>query len=165
METLLDRTLIFTKGAGKTDSLKFRIAGETFVHLLNPKQGILPHDMVHYVVEKCFPFEGFIQLVFKGHEPGKTMDVLHNVAPRLQAEYSETSWMTESLVESLQATLWSNSPSFDDFKYAYEKACEARGIEPAEICVADYQACRDLIGDLSRRWSSVEIGTALELSF
>src|ERR1022692_1996291 len=104
--------LKFKKGSGKTDQLEFWVAGEKLVQLQNPKQRILPHDMVHYAVETCFPFEGFIKLVFDGHEPGKVIEALKGFAPKLSQEYSQTSWITESLVESLQASLWSSSTTF-----------------------------------------------------
>jgi hypothetical protein len=157
------KTLKFTKMMGKTDRVEFYLAGVKVVALQNPKQGIIPHDMVHYIIEKCFPFEGFVQLVFSGHEPGKVMEVLGGFAPKLPSEYSQTSWITESLVESLQASLWSGSTSFEDFQYGYQKACEARRIQPQTIQIDQFQHCMALIADLTQRWQRLSENETLEL--
>ena len=159
------RALIFKKDSGKTDDLEFWIGNEKLVKIQNPKQGILPHDMVHFAIETYFPFEGFIQLVFAGHEPGKVMDVLHGFAPKLSLSYSQTSWVTESLVETMQAALWSRVSSFQDFEYAYLKACEARHIPPPPIQESDFQKCFDYIALLSSKWSELKVGETLELAF
>jgi hypothetical protein len=157
--------LKFKKMSGKYDELEFWIGPKRLVQIQNPKQRIVPHDMVHYAVETMFPFEGFIELVFAGHEPGKIMEVLNGFSPKLSDEYSETSWITESLVESLQAALWSQTSSFDHFEYAYGKACEARKIEPATIKRHDFESCLTLVKELSDRWTNLEVGEVLELNF
>ena len=157
--------LKFKKENRKTDQLEFWVDGEKLVQLQNPKQGILPHDMVHYVVEMCFPFEGFIKLVFDGHEPGKVMEVLSGFAPKISREYSQASWITESLVESLQAALWSNNMTFDGFKYLYNKACEARKISAAPIEETDFNKCTSLVEKLVSNWSDLKAGETIELKF
>ena len=40
--------LIFTKGAQKADRLEVRRPGRAAELIECPKQGIIPHDMVHY---------------------------------------------------------------------------------------------------------------------
>jgi hypothetical protein len=147
---------------GKTDQVEFGFGGKKVVTLKNPKQRIIPHDMIHYVVEKCFPFEGFIELVFKGHEPGKIMMVLGGVAPKLSSEYSPAPWITESLVESLQALLWNDDHSFEDFQYLYRKACEMRKIEDQPIQREQFQQCMTLTAELTERWQRLPDGEALE---
>ena len=157
--------LIFTKGSGKMDRLEFRLHGEKIVEVQNPKQGIIPHDMVHLAVELTFPLKGFIQLVFDGHQPGKIMEVLHGFAPKLEAEFPATSWMAESLVESFQAAVWSKNSSFQDLEYAYLSACDARKITPNSIDEADYKKCMELMEILTLRWRETPIGESLELPF
>jgi hypothetical protein len=165
MEKILDKLLIFKKGSGKTDDLEFRLGSQKIVEIQNPKQRIIPHDMVHYAIEHTFPFEGFIQLVFRGYDPKKVMNVLSGFAPQLPSEYSQTSWITESLVESLQAALWSDNHAFVDFEYAYDKACEARKITPESIVEEDFSSCLELVKILSRQWEEVQVGQVLELTF
>ena len=163
------RTLIFTKGSRKTDAVEFRVGDSRVVKLENPKQAILPHDMIHAAVEMSFPFGGFISLVFQGHDPSRTMDVVHGIAPVLATEYPKSSWITESIVESIQATLWGGSPSFRDFYYLCERACDARKIAPHEfeekIVETDFVVCMKLIGSWMRSWTELPVGESLSIPF
>ena len=43
--------IIFMKGAGKTDPMQVFRPGLPVETVACPKQGIIPHDMVHYAVE------------------------------------------------------------------------------------------------------------------
>lgn len=45
--------LSFHKRAGKYDDLLIERADGTTEAIQCPKQGMIPHDMVHYAVEKC----------------------------------------------------------------------------------------------------------------
>ncbi len=161
--------LRFTVGSDKTDHLEFVLDGRPFVKIASPKQGIIPHDMVHFAIECSFPFEGFIQLVFRGHEPGKLMEVMHGFVPKLPPkppnEYSTNSWLTESLVEAMQALLWSKEATFEGFEYAYSKACEARNISPEPILELDFDRCRKLTSELTIQWMALRAQETLELSF
>ena len=58
--------LIFIKGAGKTDQLEVRRNGVVTERIDCPKQGIVPHDMVHYAVEHVLHRRGFIGRVLEG---------------------------------------------------------------------------------------------------
>lgn len=158
-----EQKLKFKKLSGKYDGVEFWIDSNKLVEIQNPKQRIIAHDMVHYAIESSFPFEGFIKLVFAGHEPGRIIEVLENVSPKL--EYSQTSWITESLAKSMQAALWSETFSFEDFEYAYKKACDARKIEPAKIHRADFEACRKLVASLTHKWENLKVGDSLELPY
>lgn len=47
------------------DRISFISEKSVLAEIDNPKQGIIPHDMIHYAVEKSFPFKGFITLTGK----------------------------------------------------------------------------------------------------
>jgi len=49
--------LVFTKGAGKYDTLRGGRAGGV-ESIACPKQRIVPHDMVHYAVERVLRRRG-----------------------------------------------------------------------------------------------------------
>ena len=51
--------LIFTKGSGKYDRLDVLRENAEPERVECPKQGIIPHDMVHYAVEKTLQTRGF----------------------------------------------------------------------------------------------------------
>lgn len=58
--------LIFTKGFGKHDRMQLIRGGAVEESIECPKQGIIPHDMVHYAVEHTLQKRGFIGRVFGG---------------------------------------------------------------------------------------------------
>jgi len=162
---MAQQKLRFKKMTGKNDELEFWVDGAELVRVQNPKQRIVPHDMVHYAIETSFPFEGFIRLVFAGHEPGKTMEALNGFSPKLASEYHETSWITESLVEAMQAALWSQVYGYKDFEYAYQQACKARKIKPVKVQRKDFDSCLALIGRLGEEWTRLAAGEVMELEF
>lgn len=58
--------LVFTKGGGKSDQLTIHRAAGAADHIDCPKQGIIPHDMVHYAVENIVAERGFLGRVAAG---------------------------------------------------------------------------------------------------
>lgn len=58
--------LVFTKGPGKTDLRQVIRAGVLLEAIACPKQGIIPHDMVHYAVEHTLAARGFLSRVTGG---------------------------------------------------------------------------------------------------
>ena len=90
-----------------------------------PRQGILPHDLVHYVAESGLGWRhGFLGMIAAGADIGWTMEQTHDPAKRAVADQAIHA---EAVVESLQAQLWSGA--FDDalFLDGVRSACEARG--------------------------------------
>lgn len=145
--------LIFVKRSGKVDDLTIvRDAGgrET---VSCPKQGIIPHDMVHYAVESVLAHRGFLSLV----KDGKPAE--------FGTEGGNSEKAVERLVEVFQAELWGGRVPAADLVAAYEHACEARGHSVAEISRADVEAIRHRLDELSRQWSAVAVNEALKLRF
>jgi hypothetical protein len=58
--------IVFTKGAGKIDLMKVVRVGQPSELIDCPKQGIIPHDMVHYAVEHTLNARGFLIRVKDG---------------------------------------------------------------------------------------------------
>ena len=58
--------LVFTKGAGKHDTMTVVRDGLADAVVDCPKQGIIPHDMVHYAVESVLHACGFLGRVAAG---------------------------------------------------------------------------------------------------
>ena len=57
--------LTFTKLSGKYDKLLIRGKGRELA-IDCPKQRIIPHDLIHYAVEKAMNLRGFVRLVTEG---------------------------------------------------------------------------------------------------
>ncbi len=144
--------LIFVKRSGKFDELTIvRETGERQM-ISCPKQGIIPHDMVHYAVESVLTHRGFLSLV----KDGKPADFTAG---------DEDSEAIERLVEAFQAEMWSGRVPAADLVATYEHACEARGHIVATVSHADVDAIRDRLDELSRLWSAVAVNEALKVSF
>lgn len=99
-----------------------------------PRQGILPHDLIHLLVESRLGMsDGFIGLVAKGADIDFAGKELHrHVDPERQMQAGQA----ESVVEALQSQLWAGQ--FDEalFRYGVVQACGMRGVEPPEFGVA-----------------------------
>jgi hypothetical protein len=126
-----------------------------------PRQGILPHDLLHYVAESGLGWRhGFLGMIAAGADIGWTMEQTHdpaNVAVADQAIHAE------AVVESLQAQLWSGV--FDDalFLDGVRSACEARGRSVPALDAGSGAALFEQALALNARWQQVPFHGALAL--
>ena len=58
--------LVFAKGPGKSDTMTVVRHGHADAVVECPKQGIIPHDMVHYAIESVLHARGFLGRVAAG---------------------------------------------------------------------------------------------------
>jgi hypothetical protein len=65
--------LAFTKRAGRDDLLVITHPDGRCEEIANPKQRIVPHDMVHYAVENVVSARGFLGRVAAGETAGFEM--------------------------------------------------------------------------------------------
>lgn len=145
--------LTFVKRSGKFDELTIRrdeIAPET---ISCPKQGIIPHDMVHYAVESVLPHRGFLSLVKEGQSANFVMGG------------DGTEAAMERLVETFQAEMWGGRVPAEDLIATYEHACEASGHGVAGITSADIDAIRARLDELTRQWSALSVNEGLTVRF
>lgn len=146
--------LTFTKGSGKYDRLDVVTAAGPQPAINCPKQGIIPHDMVHLAVESEVATLGFLDGIAAGGGSGFTAgaDDPHHRA-------------VERLVETVQAEAWSGRPVADDeFIALYRVTCDARGDTPLALDAATIAAIRSRIADLTGRWAAVPVGGTLGLN-
>lgn len=126
-----------------------------------PRQGILPHDLVHYVVESGLGWrDGFLGLVAAGFDIGWSMEQTHDPANRMTADQAVHA---EAVVESLQAQLWSGA--FDDalFLDGVRGACDVRGRGVPALPAGIGQVLFERALALNARWQQVPFHGALEL--
>jgi hypothetical protein len=145
--------MTFTKRDGKYDLLEIVRTGGGIERIDCPKQGIIPHDMVHYAVEKVLGVRGFIRAIGEGET------VAYAPMKEVEAE------AVERLVETMQADAWAAPSSPHDLLDLYRLTCEARGHEAIPVEPADIDTIRDEITRLQLRWDEVPIGGTVELSF
>jgi hypothetical protein len=146
--------LTFTKGSGKFDRLDIVAADGPRPPIDCPKQGIIPHDMVHFAVEAEVTTPGFLGLIAAGGDGGFRMG--------LNDDHAQS---VERLVEMFQGEGWSGGPMPDDeFIALYRVTCEERGDTPLPITGETIAAIRNRIADLTRQWAAVPVGGTLVLT-
>ena len=141
--------LTFTKRSGKYDELSIERPGRTPEALICPKQGIIPHDMIHYAVESTLSHGGFLGLVADGQP----------AAFATAGDDSEKA--VERLVEVFQAEMWGGRVPASDLLATYEHACEAHGHVAVRVSIADVEAIRDRLDRLTADWSQVSVNASL----
>ncbi|MDR6787461.1 hypothetical protein J2Y58_000802 [Sphingomonas sp. BE138] len=145
--------LIFTKRGGKYDDLVIRRAGAADEAIACPKQGIVPHDMVHFAVESVLAQRGFLSLVKDGEPAG------------YGTRGDDGAEAIERLVETFQAELWGGRVPAAALIATYQHACAARGHAASPVTPDAVDAIRTRLDDLTARWSAVAINEALVLRF
>src|SRR6185369_2736197 len=94
--------LTFTKRDGKYDDLSIERSDGLRETIRCPKQGIIPHDMVHYAVERTLAHGGFLGLVADGQ------------AAVFATAGGDSEEAIERLVESFQAEMWGGRVPAED---------------------------------------------------
>lgn len=145
--------LIFVKRSGKFDDLTIVREAREPETISCPKQGIIPHDMVHYAVESVLAHRGFLSLV----KDGKPAE--------FGTEGGDSEEAIERLVEAFQAEMWGVRVPAADLIATYEHGCEARGHAVAAISQEDVDAIRNRLDELSDQWTAVAINEALKVRF
>src|SRR5262245_44660195 len=144
--------LIFTKGSGKYDRMDVVRAGRATESIECPKQGIIPHDMVHYAVESTLHKRGFIGRLLEGE------------AASFQMNAEAESDSVERLVEVFQADGWSGWKSDPaEMIDLYAVTCKAKECAALDIKASDIEAVRQRILELTAQWEAVPVGKALTL--
>ena len=145
--------LIFVKRDGKFDDLTIvRNSGE-LEEIRCFKQGIIPHEMVHYAVEPVLAHRGFLSLVKQG-KPAV-----------FGTGGGDSEEAVERLVEVFQAEMWGGRVATADFVATYQHACEARGHAVTAITQVEVGAIRAQLDELSRQWSEVAVNDPFTLRF
>lgn len=143
--------LTFTKRDAKYDDLLIERDGRAPERISNPKQRIIPHDMVHYGVESVLSHRGFLSLVAKGD------------GAVFATTGGESEEAVERLVEAFQAEMWGGRVPAQELLAAYRIGCEARGHGAVPVSEADVEAVRARLDELSAQWAVVPLNGSLEL--
>jgi hypothetical protein len=148
----------------KYDVLRFIRNNGSTTDSLMPRQGILPHDLIHYVVESALPLRhGFLSQVALGADAQFVMEAVHDIG---NAAIHQQAVQVEAVVEGLQTQLWAGSFDLDVFIDAVNGACAARGQPPFNMAGIDVQS--SLYGEalaLHAAWQDIPFHGSLSLDF
>jgi hypothetical protein len=126
-----------------------------------PRQGILPHDLVHYVVESGLGWRhGFLGMIAAGADIGWTMEQTHDPANR---DATDQAIHAEAVVESLQAQLWSGAFDGALFLEGVRSACEVRGRSVPALPSGAGSTLFEQALALNARWQQLPFHGALSL--
>jgi hypothetical protein len=156
--------IIFTKGANKFDRMDINRPNGCVESIQCPKQGIIPHDMVHYAVESTLQARGFLGRVRDGETASFQMQAeAQSLADQATRQTSDA---IERLVEVIQGDAWSGSTSqFADMLDLYQVTCRARECPALSITEADLESIRKHVAKLTEQWNAVAVGSALVMDF
>jgi hypothetical protein len=129
-----------------------------------PRQGALPHDLIHLVVESALGFDnGFLGLVARGADIDFAGKQFHEyIDPERHAQVAQA----ESVVEALQAQLWAGAFDADAFAYGVEMACAMRKVPMPVLSRCDARtALFDRVVALGRAWNGLPSRAQWTLSF
>jgi hypothetical protein len=148
----------------KNDLLVCTRADGTTTQVEMPRQGILPHDLVHFVVETALPFRhGFLSQVADGASIAFDSGVSHVQGPE---RHIVESGQVESIVEALQAQLWAGAFDLPSFQEGVTLACASRKLPAPELPAIDLEAALfERAHRLGAEWRQVPPQQTLALVF
>lgn len=148
----------------KYDQLNFVRADGSSSQCSMPRQGILPHDLIHYIVESALATKfGFLSLVAQGADPTFVMESVHD---KSKPQVSVEAVQVEAIVEALQTQLWAGKFDTEMFIYAADMACTARNTIAYSVNGLDLEGMlyKPALA-LAQDWAAVKPSSALELNF
>lgn len=147
----------------KYDHLRFLRSDGSTTECQLPRQGTLPHDLIHYVVESSLPLKnGFLSLVASGSDAEFVLKIVHDrLNPSVEAEAVQV----ESIVEALQTQLWAGAFDVDAFLEAAELAASSRGHAAFDFADFDPRALYDRTLLLLGEWNAVPYHGKMVLEF
>ena len=148
--------------ADKHDHLRCVRADGSATEVPMPRQGALPHDLVHALVETALGFsDGFMGLVARGADIAFAEKNFHEyVDPVRHAQVAQA----ESVVEALQAQLWAGSFDAVAFAYGVETACAMRKVPVPDLAACDAALFARIVA-LGQAWSALPNRAQWTLSF
>jgi len=147
--------------ADKLDHLLCTRADGTSTSVAMPRQGVLPHDLIHFVVESTLGYRhAFLGEVANGADIAFAMQMSHDLAHTAPSpELSQA----EAIVESLQAQLWSGAFDQAMFEEGLRSACAMHGCVPPQLDAAHGRQLYDAVIALGQRWRQVPFHASMTL--
>ncbi len=129
-----------------------------------PRHGILPHDLVHSIVESVLPFRhGFMSQVADGASIALDSGVSYVAGPE---RHVVESGQVESIVEALQSQLWAGAFDRSAFLEGVRLACASRKLPAPELPAIDFESqLFDRAVGLNAQWMQLAPQQTLTLVF
>jgi hypothetical protein len=128
------------------------------------RQGILPHDAFHFVVESTLEWrDAFFGQIVRGAMLEQLTAKLHSTHP---AGAKDTQALqSESLVECLQADQWGGASDPAAFAAKLVATCRRRSVPPPEIDAEELARVRTGLREFGAAWRPLNPGQSIERTF
>jgi len=129
-----------------------------------PRQGILPHDAFHFVVETTL---GWREAFFGQVARGVSLDHLTTKLHGAKVDWSKNvpALQAESLVECLQAEQWGGAADPAIFQETLAVTCRRRHVPPPAVSAARLALVKAALRAFGAEWRALNPGQTLERKF
>jgi hypothetical protein len=129
-----------------------------------PRQGILPHDAFHFVVETTL---GWRDAFFGQIAAGASLDhvVTKRQGEKIDWAKNKRALQSESLVECLQAEQWGGAADSATFAETLAITCQRRGVPPPDVEAAELERVRTALREFGAAWRPLQPGQSVERTF
>lgn len=125
--------------------------------------GVLPHELVHYVVEIGFGFRrGYLGRVARGAAACCSPEAVHDPA---SGALDREAVVAEAIVAALHAQLRDETFDFDAFAEDVRTACATHDVAPPCLSAAASRAVYEAAVNLNAQWAKVPPDGEFELQF
>ena len=155
--------ILFTKHTSKYGKLECIRDDQSRTQTKMPEQGIAPHDLIHFVIEKTLDIKAaFYGQLKAGADISFKLE--HNQISRKIADRVDV-WQTEAMVESLQSMLWSKELEYQSFNYSTEQACILRNVPIPKITTEQFDEIKIFLTNLNHRWLQLNKNETITVQF
>lgn len=137
-----------------------------------PKKGMIPHDAVHFFVERELPLaDGFWGHVASGTAIGAIQQIARDAghASAKRADSPEPHIVqllqAERLVECFEADHWSGGTDAATFRAAIAAACAASLVPVPPVDEANINRIREQIAGFAAKWTAAPIGAIFRFAW
>lgn len=129
-----------------------------------PRQGILPHDAFHLVVERQLGWrDAFFGRIAQGSSAEHVQGLLHG-KPGRWSKITQ-GLQAEALIDCLQAEQSNGADDPATFAETLIASCRHRGVPPPEITPAELDSVRIALREFGAAWRPLAPGASIERTF
>jgi len=150
--------------AERNDLLVCTRADGSTAQVAMPRQGVLPHDLIHWIVESALPFRhGFLSQVADGASIAIDAGMSYVAGPE---RHVIESGQVESIVEALQTQLWAGAFDSEAFLEGVRLTCESRKLPVPALPAVDLESLLfERARELNLQWMQVPPQQSMTLVF
>lgn len=129
-----------------------------------PRQGILPHEAFHFVVESTLDWhDAFFGRIARGENISDVTARLHN--PKIESSKNAQAVQCEALIECLQADQWGGASDPVTFAEKLITTCRRRHVPPPDINAEELTLVRTALREFGATWRPLPPGQSLERTY